>query len=147
MLVQLAAKRTELLVHVMPDAMRSNQILLSMHNEELYREQRHRLAVSPICETLEDCVLKCSLHVSRVCMRNHTCNVKGHSQYEMHETDRPWPACCLTVMCCCLQNAESIGDLAIEPGRVQAWCQPLHAWRVCHLDGPALAREPQTYCR
>ncbi|KAL3142731.1 hypothetical protein ABBQ38_003031 [Trebouxia sp. C0009 RCD-2024] len=40
---QLAAKRTELLVHVMPDAMRSNQILLSMHNEELYREQRHRM--------------------------------------------------------------------------------------------------------
>ena len=41
-LLQLAAKRTELLVHVMPDAMRSNQLLLSMHSEELYVEQQKR---------------------------------------------------------------------------------------------------------
>ena len=40
--LQLAAKRTELLVHVMPDAMRSNQLLLSMHSEELYVEQQKR---------------------------------------------------------------------------------------------------------
>ena len=41
-IVQLAAKRTELLVHVMPDAMRSNKLLLSMHVEELYVEQQKR---------------------------------------------------------------------------------------------------------
>ncbi|KAA6426341.1 MAG: hypothetical protein FRX49_03452 [Trebouxia sp. A1-2] len=41
---QLAAKRTELLVHVMPDAMRSNQLLLSMHSEELYVEQQKRMS-------------------------------------------------------------------------------------------------------
>ena len=40
--MQLAAKRTELLVHVMPDAMRSNRLLLSLHAEELYVEQQKR---------------------------------------------------------------------------------------------------------
>lgn len=98
----------------MPDAMRSNQILLSMHNEELYREQRHRLALSPIREVLTGSVLL---------------------------------GCLVDCLCWCLQNAESIGDPAIEPGRIPAWCQSSYAWCMCHLNGLAPAREPQTYCR
>ena len=74
MLLQLAAKRTELLVHVMPDAMRSSQIMLSMHNEELYKEQRKK-SVIPLLTKLEDKYLT----VFNVCQGNCCClqNAKG----------------------------------------------------------------------
>ena len=47
--MQLTAKRTELLVHVLPDAVRNNRLMLGLRAEELYVEQQKRYKGYLVC--------------------------------------------------------------------------------------------------